>query len=421
MMEIQNATLASLSVDGRGSYGIGASAVERSEDLYTYLRITDIRDDGTLNMTDLKSVDDDKAAQYLLKPNDIVFARTGASTGRNYFYDGTDGEFVYAGFLIKFSIDPNKVNPKYVKYYCLSDAYRGWIHSFNTGSTRGNINAQTLGGMPVPIPPRPQQDGIVDILSSIDEKIRKNTEVNENLLQQAKTLFTSWFVDFDPFDEPMIEGPSGYQIPQSLKMVQIQDLPHILETGKRPKGGAVSEGIPSVGAENVKQLGVFDSSSAKFIPREFAMSMKKGKIEGYELLLYKDGGKPGTFTPHFSMFGEGFPYEEFYINEHVFKLDFNDRGYNEFAYLYMQTDYPYHWLANNGGKAAIPGINQQNVNEIWIYHPSHPLIQKFCKWVQPLFTTIFTNCAENMKLSKLRDTLLPKLMSGEIDVSELYL
>ncbi len=180
-MEIQNATLASLSVDGRGSYGIGASAVERSEDLYTYLRITDIRDDGTLNMADLKSVDDEKASQYLLKPNDIVFARTGASTGRNYFYDGTDGEFVYAGFLIKFSIDPNKVNPKYVKYYCMSNAYKGWIHSFNTGSTRGNINAQALGGMPVPIPPRPQQDGIVDILSSLDEKIRKNTEVNENL------------------------------------------------------------------------------------------------------------------------------------------------------------------------------------------------------------------------------------------------
>ena len=182
MMVVQNATLASLSIDGRGSYGIGASAVDRSEDLYTYLRITDIRDDGTLNTEDLKSVDDEKAAQYLLKPNDIVFARTGASTGRNYFYDGTDGELVYAGFLIKFSIDPEKVNPKYVKYYCLSDAYRGWIHSFNTGSTRGNINARTLGEMPILIPPRSQQDGIVAILSSLDEKIRKNTEINKNLV-----------------------------------------------------------------------------------------------------------------------------------------------------------------------------------------------------------------------------------------------
>lgn len=180
-MNIQNATLASLSVGGRGLYGIGAPAVERSDDLYTYLRITDIKDDGTLNMDDLKSVDDEKASQYILKPNDIVFARTGASTGRNYFYDGTDGEFVYAGFLIKFSINPQKVNPKYVKYYCMSNDYKGWIRSFNTGSTRGNINAQTLGRMPIPIPPRKQQDGIVEILSTLDEKIRKNTDINKNL------------------------------------------------------------------------------------------------------------------------------------------------------------------------------------------------------------------------------------------------
>lgn len=73
-MDIRYDTLASLSVDGRGSYGIGAAAVERSEDLYTYLRITDIRDDGTLDMNNMKSVNDEKASQYFLKPNDIVFA-----------------------------------------------------------------------------------------------------------------------------------------------------------------------------------------------------------------------------------------------------------------------------------------------------------------------------------------------------------
>lgn len=180
-MELRNMTLASLSVDGRGSYGIAASAVDRSDELYTYLRITDIRDDGTLNMADLKSVDDEKASQYLLKPNDIVFARTGASTGRNYFYDGTDGEFVYAGFLIKFSIDPVKVNPQFIKYYCMSDVYKGWVHSYNTGSTRGNINARTLGGMVIPVPPRQQQDGMVSILSALDAKIKNNIEINENL------------------------------------------------------------------------------------------------------------------------------------------------------------------------------------------------------------------------------------------------
>lgn len=180
-MAEQTVPLVSLTVDGKGSYGIGASAVPFSKDLYTYLRITDIKDDGTLNMQDLKSVEDVKAKEYLLKPNDIVFARTGASTGRNYFYDGTDGVFVYAGFLIKFSIDEEKVNPKYIKYYCQSKQYKDWINSFNTGSTRGNINAQTLGKMPVPLIERKNQDVLVAVLSSIDEKIKQNNAINNNL------------------------------------------------------------------------------------------------------------------------------------------------------------------------------------------------------------------------------------------------
>lgn len=180
-MELKKTTLGELSVDNKGYYGIAASAVDYSEDLYTYLRITDINDDGTINFDGLKSVDDDKASQYLLKPNDIVFARTGASTGRNYFYDGSDGTFVYAGFLIKFSIDPTKVNPKFIKYFCLSDKYRGWIQSFTTGSTRGNINAKTLGDMVVEIPPKEQQDKMVEILSIIDEKIKLNNRINNNL------------------------------------------------------------------------------------------------------------------------------------------------------------------------------------------------------------------------------------------------
>ena len=175
------ALLKDLSINGKGNYGIGASAVEKSDDLYTYLRITDIRDDGTLNLSDLKSVDDPEAKNYLLAPNDIVFARTGASTGRNYFYDGSDGVFVYAGFLIKFSLDPKKVNPLYVKYYCQSEMYRNWVKSFSTGSTRGNINAQTLGNMEVPLLTRAQQDFLVNVLSPLDAKIKLNQQINDNL------------------------------------------------------------------------------------------------------------------------------------------------------------------------------------------------------------------------------------------------
>lgn len=179
-MNFETKKLKELSI-GEGSYGIAASAVEYSKDLYTYLRITDIRDDGTIKFSGLKSVNSPQANCYLLRPNDIVFARTGGSTGRNYFYDGSDGRFVYAGFLIKFSIDSKKVNPLFIKYYCQSSKYRNWVTSFNTGSTRGNINAQTYGNMQIELPARQQQDFLVDTLRPIDKKIIENNKINDYL------------------------------------------------------------------------------------------------------------------------------------------------------------------------------------------------------------------------------------------------
>ena len=192
-MKYEIKTLNELSLDGKGSYGIAASAVPYSDELYTYLRITDIKDDGNLDKSNLMSVADKKAYNYTLKKNDIVFARTGASTGRNYFYDETDGELVYAGFLIKFSLDVKKINPKFVKYYCQSRTYKDWVHSFNTGSTRGNINAKTYGTLPIPVFPRNYQNKVVSILDSIDLKIKNNIDINNNLEQQAESLYKEYF------------------------------------------------------------------------------------------------------------------------------------------------------------------------------------------------------------------------------------
>ena len=307
-------------------------------------------------------------------------------------------------------------------YYVLSDdSFFDYATATSKGTKMPRGDKTSIMQYHAPYFPIETQRTISRILRSLDDKIAINTRINDNLLQQAQSLFTSWFVDYDVFDEPFCESPIGALIPESLQMVQVISLQPILETGKRPKGGASSFGIPSIGAENVKKLGEVNLSSNKFIPFEFASKLKTGKVNGYELMLYKDGGKPGTFTPHFSMFGEGFPYDEFYINEHVFKLDFGNRGFNEFAYFYFQTDYPYNWLANNGGKAAIPGINRQDVNSIWIYSPEHPIVKRYCEWVQPIFTTILSNCAQNVKLADIRNALLPRLMSGELDVSALEL
>ena len=273
-----------------------------------------------------------------------------------------------------------------------------------TGIGAGKLATDRLLDMPIPVLSHDEREKAVSFFSALSRKIMINNRINDYLLEVGEMRFAD------------LETRGTLS-----KTVHIADLPHILETGKRPKGGAASCGIPSVGAENVKKLGEFNYSSNKYIPRTFADNLKKGRVNGYELMIYKDGGRPGQFIPHFSMFGEGYPYKEFYINEHVFKLDFGDRGLNEFAYYYFRTPYVMKWLETNGTKAAIPGINRQNIEELEFPDPEQESVQDFCKRIQPYFTAIFRNCLENKQLQSLRDTLLPRLMSGEIDVSKVDL
>ena len=135
-------------------------------------------------------------------------------------------------------------------------------------------------------------------------------------------------------------------------------------------------------------------------------------------MIYKDGGKPGYFIPNFSIFGEGYPFDECYLNEHVFKLDFNNRGYNIFCYFFFQTNHVMTYLNAQGSKAAIPGINRQDIENILIFSPENKHVKKFGTFVEPLFTKILYNYKESQKLAAIRDTLLPKLMSGELKVNE---
>lgn len=400
-MEFWNTTLASLSVDGRGSYGIGASAVERSDNLYTYLRITDIRDDGTLNMADLKSVDDAKASQYLLRPNDIVFARTGASTGRNYFYDGTDGEFVYAGFLIKFSIDPGKVNPKYIKYYCMSDAYKGWVHSFNTGSTRGNINAQTLGGMPIPLPPRFQQDGLVDILSSLDAKIRKNVALNENLTEQARSIFQSWFIDYEPFGGSI---PSDWQ-PATLGQIAVMKT----DSWSPAKNPDVVVEHYSIPAYDEQCYPVFEIASG--------IKSNKYLLTSDSVMISKLNPDTKRIWRPMCLSGHPVCSTEFIVYEA------KKKGQRDYIYSLIDSIPFFNHLCSHttGSTNSRQRATPKSTLDFALCLPPDSIIEDFCQIVTPMYDLIASNIVENQSLAKTRDSLLPRLMSGELDVSNLDL
>ncbi len=394
-MSNQIVPLSSLSVNGKGAYGIAASAVPYAKDKYTYLRITDINDDGTLNIDDLKSVDDPDACNYVLQPNDIVFARTGASTGRNYFYDGSDGTFVYAGFLIKFSIDPNKVNPLYVKYFCQSQKYRDWIYSFNTGSTRGNINERTLAQMPIELPSRRQQDLLVENLSKIDAKIKLNNQINRNLEEQAQAIFKNWFVDFEPF---------GGEMPRDWKLGKLGDVAEIKKKAFHPEKnpGLIVEhySLPALDEKHYPVFEVADGiKSNKFVVSKESVLISKLNPDTKRIWRpYCISENPICST-------------EFVVFESI------NGSHRDFLYSIIDSWQFYDFMGSlvTGCTNSHQRVSPETLLTFPIAIPPKTILKSFCDKITPIYEMIEKNVLENQRLANLRDSTLPKLMSGEID------
>ena len=340
----------------------------------------------------------------------LTIGRSG-NVGKPYFY-----EEAWAHNTTLYVDDFKGNDPKFLYYLCQTMPFA----NFGGGSAVPTLNRNHIHPLETKIPVKVEdQRRIASILSSLDRKIELNNKINADLEEMAQAIFKNWFVDFEPFkDGKFVESELG-MIPEGWKVSQIADIPHILETGKRPKGGAVEKGIPSVGAEHVKGMCAYDYSKNKYINCEFAAKLKTGKINGYELMIYKDGGKPGYFIPNFSIFGEGYPFENCYLNEHVFKLDFNgNKEFNIFCYFFFKTEQIMSYFNAQGAKAAIPGINKKDVENIYIFSPDNESVIKFGEFAYPLFKQMLKNAIENRTLSLLRDTLLPRLMSGELEVPE---
>lgn len=160
-----NYKLKDLSLGNKGHYGIGASSCAFDNRYPQYLRITDIDDYGNAPKQLIASINPNEYPnwdKYLLKENDIVFARTGNSTGRNHFIKSIIKPTVFAGFLIKFSLNSELVLPNYVGYYCQSQHYWNQIKTLFTGSTRANVNAEQYGELVIPVADYKIQQHIVN-------------------------------------------------------------------------------------------------------------------------------------------------------------------------------------------------------------------------------------------------------------------
>ena len=406
--KIKTVTLADVSINNKGEYGIGASAVDYSDELYTYLRITDINDDGTLNKNDLKSVDDVDAKNYLLNENDVVFARTGNSTGKAYYYDKMDGELVYAGFLIKFSLDSSKINPKFMKYYVLSKDYKGWVNSMCTGSTRPNINAKMYGNMELILPPREQQDFLVNILGEIDNKIEINKMINKNLEEQLLRIFDSWFLKFELSNEFSDSKlgliPKGWKIDYLGSKKSCSIIKSGIDEFDNSKIYIATADVDNSIITSNDTLITMDDKPSRANMQPISNSIWFAKMIDSKKLIMVD------------------EYCNDLLNNYIFSTGFCGLKcvdkYFYYLWTFLLTDI-FDVMKNNFCTGTtMQAINNKDTKLIEFVLPDDKTITQFNSIAKPMFKKIYYNNLEIKKLQRLRDTLLPKLMSGEIDVSE---
>ena len=367
----------------------------------------------------------------LAKAPGLTIGRSGASFGT-----ATYTERDYFPLNTTLYVTDFKGNyPKFAYYF----AEQFDFSSFNSGSAQPSLNRNFINPVEVRIPPLAEQKAIAHILGTLDDKIELNRKTNETLEAMAKALFKSWFVDFDPV-RAKVEGrstglpaeisnlfPDSFEdselgeIPSGWSVEELGDCSLDISSGRRPKGGIdknLAFGIPSIGAESIAPVGQFDFSKTKWVDAAFAESAIKGWIQNYDVALYKDGGKPGEFRPRTALYGDGFPFERAMVNEHVFLLRSSQLGQPYLYYLFNFDLVLAQIIHKGSSKGAQPGLNQDEVRTSSFVKPIKGLLDIFNRTVEPGIRKQLLLGKECQALSELRDSLLPKLISGEIRIPD---
>ena len=174
-------------------YGINAPAVPFQKELPTYIRITDISEDGYFLPNPKVSVNHDAVDNFYLRIGDLVFARTGASVGKCYKYRKEDGKLVFAGFLIKVSPDQTRLSPDFLFQFTFSQLYWKWVDLTSTRSGQPGINSKEFASMMLYLPTKDEQQKIADCFSSLDELIEATSRKVEILKEHKKGLMQQLF------------------------------------------------------------------------------------------------------------------------------------------------------------------------------------------------------------------------------------
>ena len=175
----------------KGEYGAQSASVEYDPSRPRYVRITDINDDGTLNDDFVSSINPIDDEQYRLEYGDFMFARMGATVGKTYAF--IEGNQIFAGYLIRYKLNQEIINPRYLYWYTRLDEYWNWVKLNQSGAAQPGINAKKYGSLQVPVPPMELQEQFAAFVKQTDKskfEIQKSLEKLETL---KKSLMQKYF------------------------------------------------------------------------------------------------------------------------------------------------------------------------------------------------------------------------------------
>ena len=305
----------------------------------------------------------------------------------------------------------NELDVEYLYYWFLSPYGKNEINAKAIGSTQKALTINCLSKFNIKIPVKLEdQHRIASILSSIDRKIELNNQINAKLEDMAQAIFKNWFVDFEPFKEgKFVESELG-MIPEGWKVGRADDF-YQINIGKTPprKEHKWFSTDPAdkiwVSIANMGNSGIFISDSSEYLTKE--------AVDSHNIIMVPINTILLSFK--LTVGRVAIADKELTTNEAIARFILSNDKYMEYLYLYLKK-FDYNSLGSTSSIAT--AVNSKTIKGMQMLQPSDKVIDAFHIQVNPIFEKIRSLTKETSRLSALRDTLLPKLMSGELEVSE---
>ena len=359
---------------------------------------------------DTKKVSESEAKNYTKPLSDrTILVSINGTIGNVAKYNGE--KCILGKSACYFNVNPN-VDLDFIYYVVANKQFCNTITQLATGTTIKNVSLKTMRGYSFMMPSYDEQIKISSILRSLDEKIELNRRINDNLEQQAQALFKSWFVDFEPFkDGKFVDSELG-MIPEGWKVCAASDIFDI-NIGKTPPrkeqewfSTEKNQNVTWVSISDMGNNGMFISDSSEYLTKEAVSKFNIIIVPNNTILL--------SFK--LTIGRVAICNSELTTNEAIARFYLPNDSFREYLYLALK-DYDYTKLGSTSSIAT--AVNSKIIKNMLMLSPGNKVIQKFSSLVNPLFETIKLHQDEICNLSLERDTLLPKLMSGELKINDL--